>query len=121
MPAFNSLMIMKILLFFFIVIVSGVSEWVLVVLLKILTVLSFVSLRGFCTWGMITDSWGSFAHYAVSVYLGEYIITTLTSSFCFTITNHIHIYNCSFMIINLIAHFPDSDSSLARIIILVKK
>ncbi|KAG4970111.1 hypothetical protein JHK82_035806 [Glycine max] len=38
----------------------------------ILTVLSFVSLRGFCTWGMITDSWGSFAHYAVSVYLGGY-------------------------------------------------
>ncbi|KHN17602.1 AP2-like ethylene-responsive transcription factor AIL5 [Glycine soja] len=39
---------------------------------KILTVLCFVSLRGFCTWGIIADSWGSFAHYAVSVYLGGY-------------------------------------------------
>ncbi|RZB55524.1 AP2-like ethylene-responsive transcription factor AIL5 isoform B [Glycine soja] len=39
---------------------------------RILTVLCFVSLRGFCTWGIIADSWGSFAHYAVSVYLGGY-------------------------------------------------
>lgn len=35
---------------------TDVSEWEVLVL-KILTVLCFVSLRGFCTWGMIADSW----------------------------------------------------------------
>ena len=42
------------------------------VVLKILTALSFVSLRGFCTWRMIADRGILLLMIMVSVYLGEF-------------------------------------------------
>lgn len=103
-----------------------VREWVMVWLLKILTVLSFVSLCCFCTWGMIANSWGSFAHYVVSVYLGEYSLLFDVTCFWFWLIilfYRIFSFSCSSMIImSLIARFLVSDSCHGWImIILVKK
>jgi len=98
-------------------VMTDVSEWEVLVL-KILTVLSFVSLRGFCTWGMIADSWDlllimrlQFIWVSMIITLQHYI-ACFTSSFCFTVTNHIFSsISCSFIIMSLIARFLDSDSS----------